>query len=208
MKHLRAILTELTRRRVLRVMWVYLAGFVVFAATIYSLKDALGISDVWLRWGFWAGLALIPLLAIIAWRYDMVPPQLVRDARDVALENPALGWAAMRHDAKDAGFVLLAWQTDDASKSERRFFQPVSIGRETGNDVELPDPRVSRHHAVLWAEAGAWRVRDLDSANGTFIDAARVAGQAILPQSCELRFHPNGPIVAVCVTRSPETLVG
>jgi pSer/pThr/pTyr-binding forkhead associated (FHA) protein len=71
----------------------------------------------------------------------------------------------------------------------------------------LPDPRVSRHHAVLWAEDGIWRIRDFESANGTFIDNLRVTGTSVLPTSCELRFHPNGPIVIVTVAKSPETLV-
>jgi len=208
MKDFRAILKELTRRKVLRVLWIYLLVFAGVFAWLATVGDDIGITRQYRIWIAVGGVAVIPILVYLSWRYDIVPPQIVRDAKDVAMENPALGWAAMRHDAKDAGFVLLGWTNDESGLNERRFFQPVGIGRETGNDIELPDPRVSRHHAVLWAEGGTWRVRDLDSANGTFIDAVRVTGSAPLPQTCELRFHPNGPAVTVCVTQSQVTVVG
>jgi pSer/pThr/pTyr-binding forkhead associated (FHA) protein len=124
------------------------------------------------------------------------------------MKNPALSWAAARHDPQDAGFVLLTWIGEDSRSTEKRFFQPVSFGREAGNDIELDDARVSRFHAVLWAEDGNWHIRDLDSANGTFIENSRVSGSAALPANCELRFHPNGPTVYVTVTKSPETMIG
>jgi hypothetical protein len=208
MKPVRTVLSELLRRKVLRVMWIYLAVFLGFVATFVSIAPLFELEYSLFKWPFFIGLALIPIVAILSWRYDLVPPQLVRDPQDANRTNPALSWAAARHDARDAGFLLLAWQTDDSTRREKRFFQPVSIGRETGNDIEFPDPRVSRFHAVFWAEDGSWRIRDLDSANGTFIDAMRVPGSSPLPASCEIRFHPNGPLVTVCVSKAPETVIG
>lgn len=207
MKGVRAVFTELTRRKVLRVVGIYLAIFGGFVATVISIAPAFEIPSYWFKWPIIIGAALIPVIAVLAWRYDIVPPQLVRDPKDAALKNPALSWAAARHEAKDAGYVLLTWVGDESRSNERRFFQPVSVGREPGNDIELADARVSRFHAVLWAEDGTWHIRDLDSANGTFIENSRVSGSAPLPQHCELRFHPNGPTVYVTVTKSPETLI-
>ena len=40
-------------------------------------------------------------------------------------------------------------------------------------------------------EDSAFRVVDLDSANGTFVDEARVDGSIRLPSSCRLRFGPR-----------------
>jgi hypothetical protein len=208
MKPLRTIAAELTRRKVLRVVGIYLAIYVGFVATALSIIPVFDLSPQWFRWPVIIGAALIPVVAVISWRYDVVPPQLVRDAQDVAHSNPALGWARARHDAKDSGYILLTWVDEEDRSHEKRFFQPVGIGREASNDIELADVRVSRFHAVIWAEEGTWHIRDLDSANGTFIENSRVSGATPLRQTCELRFHPNGPTVHVTVMKSPETMIG
>ena len=104
--------------------------------------------------------------------------------------------------------MLLSWSDAAGTKNEKRYFQPVAIGRDPSNHIELSDDRVSRYHAVIWAEDGAWHVRDLDSANGTFVGHSRVNGNTTMPPSCDLRFHVNGPVVAVHVARAAETRVG
>ncbi|HSG63553.1 MAG TPA: FHA domain-containing protein [Gammaproteobacteria bacterium] len=199
---------ELFRRKVLRVVGAYIAIFWLLAQGFASLFPVVGIPDWVLRAFIIAGIAAIPLLAFFSWKYDLVPPQLVRDVKDTEAANPSLSWARVRHDNREAGYVLLSWPDQGSKTKESRFFRPVSIGREPNNDIELADDRVSRHHAVLWAEDGSWHVRDLDSSNGTFIGHVRVNGTAVLPQSCELRFHANGPIVSVHVSKSAATLVG
>jgi hypothetical protein len=60
-------------------------------------------------------------------------------------------------------------------------------GRRTpGPELDLsgppPDPGVSRAHAeLLRAADGTWAVRDLGSANGTFLDVRRLAGDELAP---------------------------
>jgi hypothetical protein len=44
------------------------------------------------------------------------------------------------------------------------------LGRERDNDLVLTDPRVSRYHAQIELEGGQWIIRDLESANGTFVN--------------------------------------
>ncbi len=207
MKRLRKFVTELFRRKVVRLLGAYVALLWLLAEGFASVFPVIGIPIVVIRVFLGVGIGALPLLAFLSWKYDILPPQLVRDAKDVAADNPALGRARVRHEAKNAGYVLLSWSAPDGTASQKRFFQPVAIGREPNNDIELADQRVSRHHAVLWAENGTWHVRDLDSANGTFVGHTRVAGTAALPQTCDLRFHVNGPTVSVHVARTPETLV-
>ena len=51
--------------------------------------------------------------------------------------------------------------------------KPVSIGRRQGR-LRLHDSRVSKHHAEIWFDDGAWLIRDKGSSNGTFLNQERV----------------------------------
>jgi len=200
--------SELFRRKVVRIVGAYIAVLWLLAGGFSSLFPALGVPDWVLPAFIIVGIAAIPVLAFFSWKYDIVPPQLIRDVKDVEATNPHLTWARLRHDNKEAGHVLLKWTGDGGATHEKRFFQPIAIGREANNDIELDDERVSRHHAVIWAENGVWHVRDLGSSNGTYIGHSKVSGSAALPQVCELRFHANGPVVDVFVAKSAETVIG
>lgn len=208
MRAIREFGKELLRRKVVRLVGAYIAVFWLLAQGLASLWPVLGFQDWGLRAFIIVGIAVIPVLAFFSWKFDIVPPQIVRDVKDLEAENPAASWARLRHDARDAGHIVACWNREDGTTTERRFFRPVTIGREPNNDVELTDDRVSRHHAVLWAENGVWYVRDLGSANGTFIGASRVAETTALPQACDLRFHPNGPVVAVYISKPAVTRIG
>jgi eukaryotic-like serine/threonine-protein kinase len=61
------------------------------------------------------------------------------------------------------------------------------IGRTAGNDIILPDPTVSRHHARLAFHNGQWFLEDLKSSNGTFVNSVRIARPAPLMEGDELR---------------------
>jgi Nif-specific regulatory protein len=70
-----------------------------------------------------------------------------------------------------------------AGTSQGSFFElegdEVYIGREANNSVRLIDSSVSRRHCVLRCEGGRYKVVDLDSFNGTYLNGAPVAGQFI-----------------------------
>ena len=52
----------------------------------------------------------------------------------------------------------------------------LTIGRE-GTDIVLPDPEVSRKHAVMRVlESGGAAVEDLGSTNGTYVNDERIDG--------------------------------
>lgn len=50
----------------------------------------------------------------------------------------------------------------------------VRIGRGPENEIRLPDPSVSRHHAVIERDPQGWAIRDLGSTNGTHVDGTRI----------------------------------
>jgi len=55
-----------------------------------------------------------------------------------------------------------------------------TIGREAGNDIIINDAQVSRHHARLTLQGGAYVLEDLGSTNGTFVNGRRVSGPVTL----------------------------
>lgn len=60
----------------------------------------------------------------------------------------------------------------------------VSLGRVTGNAIQLHDTEVSRKHAVLdqadGSPEGGYVLRDLNSSNGTFVNGKRVKERKLL----------------------------
>lgn len=63
----------------------------------------------------------------------------------------------------------------------------LSIGRGDHNDLCLADHSVSAAHATLLSKGNVWHVVDLGSANGTYVDGYRVAGERALVPGCTLR---------------------
>ena len=53
--------------------------------------------------------------------------------------------------------------------------KPVSIGRRKGR-LRLYDSRVSKNHAEIYFDNDAWLLRDLDSANGTYVNRRKAEG--------------------------------
>src|ERR1051326_4113183 len=52
----------------------------------------------------------------------------------------------------------------------------MSLGRTPDNYLMIPDPQVSRHHAVAERRGLRLIVRDNGSTNGTFVDGSRIFG--------------------------------
>lgn len=66
--------------------------------------------------------------------------------------------------------------------------RPVcSIGRGPQNDVRVRDDSMSTNHATLLRKGAAWFVVDLRSANGTFVDGLRIAGEREVPSGSRLK---------------------
>ena len=62
----------------------------------------------------------------------------------------------------------------------------ASIGRASDADLVVPHDDVSRRHALIYREHGQTWLRDLSSANGTFIDGERLGAQPGLVQNGSL----------------------
>ncbi len=66
----------------------------------------------------------------------------------------------------------------------------ITIGRDPTNDIKLDVPQVSRYHAQIERVGARYRIRDMRSANGTFVNDQRVEGEMWLKASDQVRVGP------------------
>jgi S1-C subfamily serine protease len=69
---------------------------------------------------------------------------------------------------------LIVRSGPDAGTAVEVAGRPVVLGRQQGCDVVVRDTRASRRHLELTPQDGGLQLRDLGSANGTFLDGRRV----------------------------------
>ena len=63
------------------------------------------------------------------------------------------------------------------------------VGRQVeSNGLAVLDPSVSRHHAHLTFDAGQWTIRDLGSANGTYVNDQQLDGPVAVKTGDRVRF--------------------
>ena len=58
---------------------------------------------------------------------------------------------------------------------------PFTIGRSSDAQLQLNDAHVSRRHAELFQDGSNWRVRDLESRGGTFVNDSKVEESELKP---------------------------
>lgn len=58
--------------------------------------------------------------------------------------------------------------------------ESTSLGRSVGNDIVVPEPCASRHHALLLRDGAAYQIIDLNSTHGTYINGQRIDERAML----------------------------
>src|SRR5579871_2637389 len=56
---------------------------------------------------------------------------------------------------------------------------PFSVGRKVDKDLVIADPRVSRDHAQILQDGGAFFLEDLGSKHGTFVNGERIQRQKL-----------------------------
>ncbi|MBI4581696.1 MAG: FHA domain-containing protein [Planctomycetes bacterium] len=69
--------------------------------------------------------------------------------------------------------TLVVLQGPDKGRTFRTLNEPAILGREA-DQIPLTDRTVSRRHAEIQPDNGSWVLRDLKSANGTYVNGVRV----------------------------------
>jgi len=81
--------------------------------------------------------------------------------------------------------------------------EPQLIGR-SGEALPLTDTTVSRRHAEMTPDSGAWYIRDLQSQNGTYINADRIKDRVRLRSGDQIRVGATLMVFGYTETSDPE----
>lgn len=136
------------------------------------------------------GYRLVPLR-------DITNPLLYEGRR---LDEPR----RMRHEDKfrigglDPGAMVTmtylspaeAQDTTDARTVDFSEKTTLTLGRDDSNDIVVDNPTVSRYHAQIERVGQRYRVRDLRSSNGTFVNDERIEGEVWLQPDDTVRIGP------------------
>jgi pSer/pThr/pTyr-binding forkhead associated (FHA) protein len=79
----------------------------------------------------------------------------------------------------------------------------VTMGRRTESDVRVSGVGVSRHHAEIAAEDSAWRLRDLDSKFGVYVNGAKTK-EHLLAHGDRIRLGDSGDTEIMFVVGEEE----
>lgn len=83
----------------------------------------------------------------------------------------------------------------------------ISIGRDISNDFVINDAEVSRKHARLTRVGDRYRIEDLNSTNGTYIDGQRLIGPHLMSIGEIIMFGDNMGVVFDGEPASPDATV-
>ncbi len=82
----------------------------------------------------------------------------------------------------------------------QRFTATFTIGRTSECELQIKEHAVSRRHVQIAFDGRQWRLEDLGSGNGTFLNGERVQS-APLPYDCIVGLGSGGPQLSLVVVR-------
>ena len=209
MSKMRDFFSELVRRQMFRTLGAYIVIVWGLAQGLAGLFPSFGVPDWVLRSFVYASIAATPLVVMLAWKYQFTMQGLVRDPGDEEAELDGTGLlnrARTKHDTLGISPVTVSWQSEGQTTQQIETSQPIVIGRDTGCDIVVLNPHVSRSHAVIWAHNSAWYVTDLKSANGTWLGGSSIQ-ESVLRDNDVLSLDQDGPQLTVRVEDTDVTVV-
>ena len=98
----------------------------------------------------------------------------------------------------------LVWKTGTLAGQRRLIREDVTrVGRAPDNDVIVDAATVSLHHFEIRKQGEAYRIQDLNSTNGTFVNGERIVEAALEPAS-SIRFGSMGPELTFMLGDAPQ----
>ena len=136
-------------------------------------------------------LVLLALLYLFLWRVvkvianDLREPAPSLDARPSP--RPAVAQPERRSTSRQAPSQLVLHPVDGAPRTLTLDGDRMLFGRAPHVDQRLEDDYVSDEHAELVRSEGQWRIRDLGSTNGTYLNGQKVIAPTVVASGDQLQ---------------------
>lgn len=113
-------------------------------------------------------------------------PSVMRSTPPNATRRTILNDANQDHTTVIPSATIMGLEVTggEAQGSKIPLVDGLSIGRGPTNTLVLTESDVSRHHAEIVWQDGAWVLRDLGSTNGTFVNERRITAHKLYPGDC------------------------
>jgi serine/threonine-protein kinase len=111
-------------------------------------------------------------------------PTLSASEAPAEMIAPAIRWPRRR--PADGGARLVVRQPDFDNELEVEVGSHLRIGRSADADLHIGSPVVSRLHAEILRREGRYVIRDLNSANGTYVNGDRIVIELALVDGSEI----------------------
>ena len=101
----------------------------------------------------------------------------------------------------------LVWLDPFTSKTREHTLcegDKLTIGRSATNDIQIAEGHISRQHAVVTCQDGAFTIDDVGSANGTFVNGVQVYGENALTIGDEVHLFVSVLKLLSATERAPH----
>lgn len=131
-----------------------------------------------------SGMPPAPTATVGSYGAPPVPPPAPYAVPPAAADAGSGGTRVIQRLPKHVAMLV------DSKNASRRFdlLETTDVGRAQGNTVVLGDATVSRQHARIRLEEDHFMLYDLGSANGTFLNGARLEQPAMVKDGDTIRF--------------------
>lgn len=209
---IKKLASEVIRRGVLKALGAYLAILWLLAQGVVDIFPALGVPEWIVRTLLIIGIAAIPVIALVSWKYDLTRKGLLRDRGGsgggsgrfaaVVTGGPTRRSNMLTRSMRST--VRVGWTGPDGRPHEETFNTQFIVGRDAEADVQIADERVSRRHIKVYPRNGEWFVKDLSSLNGSYIDAQQIDEKRI-DSDTSVSLDKGGPVVRLSTSHSAPT---
>jgi hypothetical protein len=203
---------ELVRRGVIRAIGAYIFVVWALAVGLVDLLPAVGLPDWAIRVFLVAALAAIPLVAFVAWKYDLTLKGFLPDKLDVADRAHAKGSASgpttrvSSLGGSGRSLVQVRWKDETGEPFELEFDKRFQVGRDLKADIRILDDRVSRRHLEVYPVGEHWFMRDLSSLNGSYVNGDPIEVQKI-DKDAKVSLDRSGPQILLTVCTVNDTML-